>query len=36
MTLNGVVALILHYFSEFGSFLAHFVEVVIIHQQILS
>jgi len=28
MTLNGVMALILRYFTEIGSFAAHCVEVV--------
>jgi len=28
MTLNGVMALILRYFTEFGSFRAHCVKVV--------
>jgi len=28
MTLNGLLALILRYFAEFGSFLAHYVKVV--------
>jgi len=28
VTLNGVMALILHYFTEFGSFRAHCVKVV--------
>jgi len=28
MTLNGVTALILRYFTEFGSFRAHWVKVV--------
>jgi len=28
MTLNGVMAIILHYFVEFGSFRAHYVKVV--------
>jgi len=28
MTLNGVMALIFHYFTEFGSFRAHCVKVV--------
>jgi len=28
MTLNGVMAVILHYFSEIGSFRAHCVKVV--------
>jgi len=28
MTLNGVTAVILHYFSEFGSFRDNYVKVV--------
>ena len=28
MTLNGIVALILHYFTEFGSFWADYVKAV--------
>jgi len=28
MTLNGVMALVLRYFTKFGSFRAHYVEVV--------
>jgi len=28
MTLKGVIALILRYFAEFGSFRAHYVKVV--------
>jgi len=28
MTLNGVMAIILRYFAEFGSFQSHYVKVV--------
>ena len=28
MTLNGIMALILHYFTEFGSFRAYYIKLV--------